>query len=88
MQLSADQVQDWTQFLVAFPLESLASEYADTVVADGQQLTFTIRRGEAAPRVIHLANTFQAALAALCDRLAPLVPATCVARPLKVVGGP
>ena len=85
--LSADQVREWVRFFTDFPLESLAPEYVNPAVDDGQQLTFSVRRGEAPPRVIQLANEFQADLAVLCDRVAALVPAKCVPRPLKLVAG-
>lgn len=82
--LTADRAHEWARFLAAFPLDTLESEYVDRSVDDGLQITFSVRRGANSPRVIRVANAFQADLAVLCDRVAALVPAECVHQPLKL----
>lgn len=82
--LSAARADEWIRFIASFPLDTLASEYVDPGVDDGLQMTFSVKRGDGTPRIIHVANMFQADLAVLCDRVAAMVPAECARRPLKL----
>ena len=82
--LPVDRSAEWGQFLATFPLETLAAEYADPAVDDGVQITFSVKRGGRPARFVKVANSFQADLAVLCDRVAALVPVQCVPQPLKL----
>ena len=73
--LDAAQVERFYSFLRLMPLDTLDSEYIDSGVDDGFQMTFEILVGPKPSKKVVLKNEWQAYLVKLCREINRLVPA-------------